>query len=348
MKQETMEGNVRWSSQIGHDLIIAPAVTSDLVLAAGLAQSKQWAVGYLHALDRVTGQTRWTFSGNDGGGLIRGILATPVVAEDRVYFGVGDGAVYCLDLHSGTKQWEQQVDGAVVAMPTLINEQILIASQGGSLSALDRKTGRTEWTFRAGGGIWTQPLITAGVVIITSWDGKLYAVDAKGGLVWTKDLSPPVRPIALVAANEQFVFFDSASGAMRAVEIKQQSNVWQVEDKWRLLVSQRTGISPVLANNLVCFVEASKNQLVCVDADSGATRWQVATGNSPLTPQLDGTHLIVAGRDGRISSFDLGSGTELWRIETGIMLNSDPSVLDGVMYVGGSDRSLYALALQTA
>lgn len=345
MKQETI---VRWSSQIGHDLIIAPAVSSELVLAAGLAQSKQWAVGYLHALDTVTGQTRWTFSGDGGGGLTRGILTTPVIADDLVYFGTGDGAVYCLDLHSGTKQWEQQVDGALVTTPTLTTGQIFVASQGGSLNALDLKTGQTQWTFRAGGGIWTQPLIASGSVIVTSWDGHLYVVDIDGKLIWTKALSPLERPMSLVAADEQIVFFDSASGAIRAVEIKHQGNDWQVEDKWHLPTSQRTGISPVIANNLVCFVEASKNHLTCVELISGATRWEAATGNSPLTPRIDRTHLIVASRDGRVSSFDLDSGAELRRIETGIALTSESSLRDGVMYVGASDRSLYALVLETA
>jgi outer membrane protein assembly factor BamB len=340
-----IRGSIRWRSEIQHTLLIAPVLTAESVVVVSLAQSSQGRLGFLDALDRATGRRLWSFSGKTGMGVSGGMPAPPVIADNFMYFGSGRGMLGCLDSGTGKLRWETPIGAAVAATPAITNDQIFFASEDGSLIALELQTGRKQWVFKTRDAIRAAPVVSDGRVIVGSWDGNLYAVDAKGALVWKKDLSP-ARPTAIVIADERIVFFDSATGDVRAVLAKQTAGAWQIEEEWRIPTGRRTGVQPVPAPDMVCFLGGGDARVTCVDVVTGATRWTTAVVSAPLTPVVNGKHLLVASRDGHISALDLQSGAEQWKVETGISLSSDPAVLDGVLYVGGKDQAVYAFALE--
>ena len=69
------------------------SVTKDLVLLGGHDK-------HMHAIDRDTGESRWTFATRAR------IECSPAVVDDRVFFGSGDGNIYGLSLSDGSERWK--------------------------------------------------------------------------------------------------------------------------------------------------------------------------------------------------------------------------------------------------
>lgn len=342
---QDIRSSIRWRIETGHALLVAPAVTAELVVAVGLEQSSLDRAGYLDAWERDTGRLRWSFSGSAGMGLKGGILGTPAVAGDLLCFVGGQGTFLCLDLHSGSTQWEAQAGGPVVTAPAIANDQVFFTSEDGSLTALDLMTGQQRWTFQTGDAVRAAPVVDDGRVIIGSWDGNLYAVSIKGTLLCKADLSP-ARPTAVAVEPGRVVFFDTLTGDVRSVAVRQDAGVWRIEEMWRLPTGRQSRIQPVLVRHMICLVGRGDDHVICVDAATGEPQWTAATGNSPLTPMVEDEQLIVTSRDGRISAFELRTGTETWRVETGILFSSDASLYEGTLYAGGRDGAMYAFVLK--
>lgn len=342
---QDVRGYILWRSEIRHALLVAPALTDELVVTVGLEQSSQGRIGFLDAWDRDTGQQRWTFSGSAGMGLRGGILRTPVISEELLCFGDGRGAVRCLDIRTGVPRWEAQVEAPIVVGPIIVRDQVLFADEGGNLTAFELHSGRRRWIFRTEDAIRATPAVDNEHIILSSWDGYIYAVGTQGALVWKVNLSP-IRPTSMTVVAGHIFLFDSASGELRTVEVKRKAGGWQVEELWRLGMGRRSGIQLVYGEGLLCVVDKGGDRINCLDATSGTLRWTTVTESSPLMPVVICEQLIVACRDGRISAFELKTGAEKWRVETGIPLSSDPSLHEGVLYAGGSDGAVYALVLK--
>jgi outer membrane protein assembly factor BamB len=344
MKKNVL-GTLLWRSQVGGDVVVAPAITSELVISISLAQSSRNRAGFVNALDRKTGQQRWFFDGIVGMGIAGGVLATPAVTTDGACFGSGGGTLVCLDLQSGKARWEIKGSAPIVVSPVIAGEQVFFAGEDGRISALELETGRKRWTFQTGDAIRATPGIEGGYLIVASWDGYIYAMNMEGTLVWKFEVSS-ARPTALAIASEHVVFFDANSGDVRAVSFSKQVDTWRIEEVWRFATGQRNTVRPVLAPGLVCFANPDKGLVTCVDITTGVPKWTATLGNSPLTPVVEGQHLVVANRVGQISIFDLRTGSLLRYIETGVAFDSAPSLNNSMLFIGGLDQTLYAFALE--
>ncbi|MGF1484834.1 MAG: PQQ-binding-like beta-propeller repeat protein [Opitutales bacterium] len=84
----------------------------------------------LHAIDRETGERRWTYS-------TRGkVDASPLVYDDAVVAGSTDGRVYALQPESGELIWQYDVGARLTGSPAAVRGWILIGAEDGYLYAL--------------------------------------------------------------------------------------------------------------------------------------------------------------------------------------------------------------------
>ena len=74
--------------------------------------------------------------------------------------------------------------------------------------------------------------------------------------------------------------------------------------------------------------------------------WSAATaGEVDSSPAVADGVVYVGSTDRYLYAFDAATGEEVWRVATGGFIISSPAVANGVVYVGSRDRYLYAYGL---
>lgn len=336
---------IHWQSETDYTLFTVPTVTAESVITVGIGQSSRSKMGFLDVWDRSTGQRQWSFSGEAGMGISGGIRVHPVIMNNLICFATRSGNILCLDLRSGIIQWEVQMGGKGVIVPTVLDNQIIFADQKGELTALDLQSGQHRWTFQTGSAIHATPMVENNYIVSGNRDGHIQAITTEGTLLWKFDLSP-AQPTKIALADKHVVFFDAVSGNIRIALVTQGGNTWHINEVRHFPLESRLDVRPVLAANLAYFTGKGEDKITCVSTDTGEPQWVATTGNLPFTPVVEGNQLIVASRDQTISAFNLQTGEQQWRVDTQIPLDSEPAVFDGVLYIVGRDRTVYAIEIE--
>ena len=73
-------------------------------------------------------------------------------------------------------------------------------------------------------------------------------------------------------------------------------------------------------------------------------RWRFTAGDSvDSSPTVVDGVVYVGSDDGTLYALDAATGAERWRFATGDEVDSSPAVVDGVVFVGSEDGNVYAL-----
>ena len=233
------------------------------------------------------------------------------------------------------------------------------------------RLGGIAWDFETHGPIRSTPALVDGVLYFGSADGHLYALSADNGReLWRFDAGSPVGSSPAVV--EDLVIFGDRNNTWRALERTGGRLVWELTtgpdlplpwgwEGWDYLaasavVTSAPGAVRDTARPVVVF-GSGDGRVRSVDARSGRVLWtHTTTRRVRSTPAVaDGT-VYVGGGDGAVFALDLVTGEPRWTFETDGMsmdasqtgfdrtqIQASPAVVDGVVYIGSRDASLYAL-----
>ena len=212
LARDARTGKRRWRNSgdsSGFHAFDGPIVTEDTVYA------RSWS--YLHAVDRTTGETRWT---SHAGGQGRKIL----VAEGAVYV-VGGPTWYALDVAAGTVLWESHIDEDASSYDVgqgFLRQGTLWGGSSSPLKplvALDATTGQQEEIRGICGSPHPGP---KGVVLVTGGPYLTALNDDSGTLLWRVNLEGPVgepvwqgNTVYAFTASGRVVALAAANGALR-------------------------------------------------------------------------------------------------------------------------------------
>jgi eukaryotic-like serine/threonine-protein kinase len=107
-------------------------------------------------------------------------------------------------------------------------------------------------------------------------------------------------------------------------------------------------VAPPLQVENQVFIGTDDNELIALDAQSGAVRWRFNTGHSVWAqPLYEEGVLYVASLDKTLYALDADTGEELWRrLFTGALAGR-PALYDGRLYVGSFDHQVHVLDAST-
>jgi outer membrane protein assembly factor BamB len=97
----------------------SPAVQGDVVVIGSRDK-------HLHAIDRKTGEKKWTFQTRAK------IDGSPVIARDRVFVGSADKFLYGISLVDGRELWKHSVGQAISGSPAVGEGHLVIGSESSS------------------------------------------------------------------------------------------------------------------------------------------------------------------------------------------------------------------------
>lgn len=350
-------GEQRWRFATQGPVASSPAVHGGLVFVSSLD-------GYIYGIDAASGTQRWRFQTRGErrftapgihGAIPRTermpdpfdvFLSSPAIADGVLYIGSGDQHVYALDAASGALRWSFRAEDVIHASPAVHEGVVYIGSWDRNLYALDARSGAERWRYTTGNdttiynqiGIASSAAVTDGMVFVGGRDGKFHAVDAATGAVrWVHDNrggwtigSPAVRDGVVYFATSdgtRFKALDAATGTVR----------FDIQNK---AVSFS---SPSIAGNRV-YYGTSDGFVQAVDLTRGSVvaQFQSDGSRANLAAWVDSTGRFQSGRmfpDRTLDGMVMGVRT---MFTVGSILSS-PAIVDGVLFVGSTDGTVYAI-----
>ncbi|MEX0704278.1 MAG: PQQ-binding-like beta-propeller repeat protein [Planctomycetales bacterium] len=275
------------------------------------------------------------------------MVTSPAVAKEHVYFVTQAGMLHCLDVESLQPVWEMRIDtgGMTFSSPIVADGRVFVGtSQNGFVSL--GQPGRRE-----SDPVWAGPLGGPGR---SGWDGSL--VTERAAFAWRYPAPPPRRSrapepeipaIAVPPASIKKRIEREVDGNRETVEAAFVYVALQYKDRQgiaALRLAADRGAAPELAwfhetplavtrspaatvSDVYCVTGAigdKGRQLLCLDADSGAPRWQVELADdAPGQFTLADAGLLIADEYRSLSCIPFAEsqgtpGKPLWKsVDTG-------------------------------
>jgi outer membrane protein assembly factor BamB len=324
--------------------LCAPAVVALVICSIGGAQASaavdqtvSWGVNPGHT-GFASGATlgapplgvRWTRT-------LGTSVGQPLLAEGKVFVSYYDSArsgttVAALDAVSGaTVWWRQQPSSVDLAYDA---GKLYMLSGGGVLTAVTASTGANLWLRTLNEPFdWIRPVATGGrVYVASSWSGgTLHALDgADGTTKWSAGISdggqPAVAGGSVYVARDYYCgasAFDADSGAHRWTG---PSGCYYGGSNWTVADGSRVLASPYV-----------------LDAATGAARDTFVATRIPAI--AGGTGVYPNGKS--LQARDMTTGVGRWDLALPASVASSPTVVNNVVYAGGTDGKLYAADLES-
>lgn len=264
---DVKNGRVRWKFDTGSPLFATPAVSGGVVCiggdrkiygldaASGKLRWRQDAGGFfqsraaaheglfylggwdntLYALEASTGQVKWKAQmGRSNGG--RGSLmfyfspaiASPVIADGKLYICTNDGVLHALNAQTGEEVWTARApqggDTLGYSSPLYVEGMILVGGLGdkgqGDCYAFDAATGKLIWRCSTGADNYdSSPARIGEYIVIGSVQGRLSWIEWKTGKLRYQYALDPGYVFSTPANSERMTFVTSMNGAIYAMRL---------------------------------------------------------------------------------------------------------------------------------
>jgi outer membrane protein assembly factor BamB len=321
--------------------------------------------GLLHAVEMETGRELWRFK--TGGPVFHPSL----VINDLVLFGSWDGRLRAVnrksgeliwDFEAGRVEWEVR-DIFINGIPSVLDGIAYFSSEDFNVYAVEIETGREVWRHSLDEEPQARRIpIFDRTAYIGAWNGHLYAIDIDTGeQVWRSttddrgraslpDQVPFVTVVPIV--TEEAVYFTDWAGNLFAVDRMNGQQVWRFDPE--AADSRHVGSRSFMAlvGDVLYYSTLEDQHLYGVDRKSGREVWSIETEGIAYGPaNADGDislyFEVLASESGEGSSMfmramDMTTRQVLWSANDAA---SGPTVMDGIVYYGGTDGTVHGREL---
>ncbi|MDH7570637.1 MAG: PQQ-binding-like beta-propeller repeat protein, partial [Armatimonadota bacterium] len=300
--------------------------------------------GYLYALDRRNGKTRWRFRGSGE------ILGKPAVADRQVCVASTEGVLYALD-DGGHLRWSYAAGSPLCAPPVVAAGAVVIGAADGVLHCLDWRSGATRWKKRvAAYTIESAACADGESVYVGAWDTFVYSVSLTDGSLRWKAVADGAN---VRAAARYYSPADCApvlaGGRLFAADRNMKLTILNAATGERLGgVSGCSAVAAAADGGAVYLRRSGAGGAVTKLSVDGTEVWNAAveTGALPSPPTEAGGQVAVAGNTGLVSVLSAADGRVLWqyRANAGFYVPGGALIHEGVVYTAALDGSVTAIS----
>lgn len=300
-------------------------------IVAAVPNTKKVADDVILCLDAATGEEVWKFS-TEGQPSGRGSSSTPAVADGNVY-GALSTHLYCVDAETGEEIWRSPLTGrkGPASSPLVHGEKVFL--QQNHLSAFNGATGEELWQNKDVQGSNPSPAIWRNVIVCNS-SKDLVGVDSETGeTVWTApgggDGTPVVSGDKLVITSKTegkniigYTLYDGGA-----------AEEWSTS-----FLARRYGSSPIIYEGHVYHLGSERH--ICIDFDSGETKWERKASSSISSPIIaDGKLLVYENRGGFAILIKAGPSEyeTLGRAKIGALYCASPALVGSDLFLRTKD-----------
>ncbi|ENV61134.1 outer membrane protein assembly factor BamB [Acinetobacter soli] len=240
------------------------------------------------------------------------LTAGTVAGEGIVVVGTAKGELFALDQQTGEQKWKVQLSGAVLSPSLIYQGRVTTIANDGTVFAHDAATGQQVWTYKMPSiqfSLRGQPspvMLDDRTVVAASANGYVYGIDVISGIP---------RFQRRVAVSE------GRSDVQRLIDIDGD---------------------PVVSGQYLVTV-SYQGQVTVTDLTNLSVVWN-QDSSSNKRPAVYDNKVFISQSDGKLSAFDLGTGSKLW--ESDVLLNrqlSNPVMLGKDLVVGDLDGVIHLI-----
>lgn len=201
----------------------SPAVAEGIVVVA-------YPSGELFALRADNGRQLWSDylplpNRTSQVGDLADVRASPVIYQGVVYAISNSGRMAAINLHNGTRLWEQRIGG--IEPPWIVGDNVYVIDNDSEIACLDRRDGRIRWVRqlpryenpkkKEDAITWAGPVLAGDRLLVGSTEGMAYALSPyTGDLLGAVDMDDPITiPPAIAGKTAYFVTDDAELIALR-------------------------------------------------------------------------------------------------------------------------------------
>ena len=301
----------------------------------------------LYAVGAETGALKWQYPVEES--LTAIIKSSPLVGDELVYFGGGDGKLYAVTKDTGNLAWSFVTKGSIKSSPVLSDGVVYVGSTDDSLYAIDAYTGEPKWPggFRTRDDVSCSPAVAGGLVYFLSSDMLFYSANASTGKIKWSD-----RVGATSASSSPVISENTVYIAVGNVLQARQAKSGRL--KFSIPFSSDITTVPSAANGAVYF--GCKNGKLYALTNAGKLKWvEPVNLGAPIygSPVIAGDTVIVGASKGVLAAVDAENGQLKWKytvlpsmLEQGklkyVSIAASPVVSNGTLYVLADDGALHA------
>jgi outer membrane protein assembly factor BamB len=281
---------------------------------------------------RPDGQIRWAAATHPSA---YGVHGTPTVANDTVYVGAYDGAMYAFDLATGRRRWRTELGDAIGSSPAYHQGRLYVGVEflspsDGSLFALDADGRVLEERPDPDDHPHSTPAVDpeAGHVVMGSNDGRCYGWEYPSLVpAWSHDTGAPIK--GPVAVHDGGAVFGSWSNEILRLDLATG------EEVWRYRADNDVMSGPAIDTDAgVVYVGSHDRRLHAIDFETGERRWRFDTGGWITgCPTVTAESVLVGSYDGRCYAVDPATGAERWSVRFPGWITCAPLPVGDAVYV---------------
>ncbi|WP_328749426.1 serine/threonine-protein kinase [Streptomyces sp. NBC_00285] len=263
-------------------------------------------------------------------------------------FCVQAGQVFALDPADGRLLWRHSADTNRWSVPPALSGGLVVplADYGSHLEAFDPASGRPRWQRKvpAYDGVWSAD----GMLLLTGTDGTVTGVaSASGDTRWSKEIPGHATPSFFTFPGDPLVYatstsVDGSSTRVTAVDATTGDVRWdkRLDGALTPIGSEDGSVFFLSVDQVYDYTRA----VVRYTPESGATRkvnLPVPRQGAQATVHAGVVYVLATG--GALEAVDVGTGKQLWHLETSVSRGSVPVSDGGHVFVTASDGRLLAV-----
>lgn len=189
------------------------------------------------------------------------VTTTPLIWDDRMYFGTNQWVFLCINPYSGEEIWRFEAKAPIRSSPALQEPAVIFADEKGWVYSLDASSGILLWEQQLEGNTFSHPVITGSHVFIGTTTGKFYAIQIKDGKIsWQKKFHGAIFSSPSVYKDKLYV----GNNNHEVVCLQQETG----EILWRFITDGIVNTIPLPSPEYLYVTSWDKN-LYVLDRESG-------------------------------------------------------------------------------
>jgi len=322
--------NIVWNITIDGDVqSCSPVIVEDKIYVSVDATHPK-----LYCLDANNGDIIWSNDTSEFG-------RTPAVYDEKIFLGAGEN-IYCWNALTGEEIWAKSTNGGVYLSPLVSNNRLYFGSWYGEIYCLNISNGDIIWNNNVGYGVhftMSSPSVADDKLFIGSTqdnNGKMYCFNASNGEnLWIFSPDSDIKSSPAFAYG--YVYFGADNGYVYCLNSDTGEKRWEVETTTGFYVRS----SPSIANGYV-YIGSADNYIYCIDALNGTIKWMYNKGTFVYSSPVFANGKIYVGHltasDKNIICLNASDGIEIWNYTTSYGSWSSPAIAFGKLYIGGTGK----------